>query len=661
MSQLTSCSPQAILDSGVAVVPSDLQNRLDRGLFRYRFGFVTVFGLAFLLLSLALRIGLLCRVADQMDRGAWAVLKTFVVGLVFDVATLSCIVGPVAIIHTLLPDRLFRWKLHRAVAMGSLFLGLFIMLFDLAAEWVFWGEFSARYNFVAVDYLVYTTEVIRNILESFPVGWIVGVLGLLAACLFLLLRPMARQAFESTSTFRGRLMAGLPLTIAPLVLLASLDDSASRVTDNRLNNELAKNGLFSLVAAFRNNVLSYPDFYLCLDRDKAFARERRFLDSPAGRFVTQDPADLRRDIVGAGPEKRCNVVLFVVESLSGEFVGALGTRHGLTPYLDKLADRSLLFTNFYATGTRTTRGLEAVTCSLPPTPGGSVVKWPENKDMFSLGQIFGKRGYDVTFVYGGHGYFDNMNAFFSGNGFRVVDQGGFDRKEITFANAWGACDEDLCSHVMKECDRSQAAGKPFFTLALTTSNHRPYSFPAGKIDVKSGCREGAVKYTDYALGTFIEAAEKKPWFDNTVFVIVADHCANSAGKTDIDVAKYRIPLFIFSPRIVTPRRVDKLAGQIDLAPTLLGILNFSYRSKFFGRDILADGPGRALLGNYQKIGLLEDDSLTLLLPRQETSAYRIIEHYDQRRMNPSSDQVEETVSYYQTADYVLTHGLQKAE
>jgi phosphoglycerol transferase MdoB-like AlkP superfamily enzyme len=320
-----------------------------------------------------------------------------------------------------------------------------------------------------------------------------------------------------------------------------------------------------------------------------------------------------------------------------------------------------VFKRLYATGNRTVRGLEAVALSMPPTPGASIVRRPGNDHLFTLGSPFRERGYDVRFLYGGFALFDNMEAFFAGNGFEVVDRTDLSAEEIGFANAWGVADEDLFRRVIREGDRSQAAGRPFFSLVLTTSNHRPYTYPDGRVPIPSHTgRHGAVQYTDWALGDFLRQAESRPWFRDTVFVIVADHCASSAGKTDVPVRRYHIPLLVYAPGHVEPRRVETLASQIDVGPTLLGLLGFSYRSRFFGRDLLHESGAepRALLATYQRLGLLKRGVLTILSPRQRVETFRV----DMARGREVAAETEpslraDAIAYYQSASFVWRHGL----
>jgi phosphoglycerol transferase MdoB-like AlkP superfamily enzyme len=368
-----------------------------------------------------------------------------------------------------------------------------------------------------------------------------------------------------------------------------------------------------------------------------------------------------------GPAQRLNVIQITVESLSANFLSTFNRASHLTPNLDRIAQQSLVFDQFYATGTRTDRGMEALTLSVPPTPGRSLVKRPNNEHLFTLGSVFRSQGYGTEFIYGGFGYFDNMNYFFGQNGYAVVDRTKVSKSDVTFANVWGACDEDLFRWTTRDADRDAAAGKPFFYFVMTTSNHRPFTYPEGKIDLppKISGRAGGVKYSDYAIGEFFRIAATKPWFNQTVFVIVGDHCASSAGKTELPVENYHIPLIIYAPGgQVKPGTVHTLTSQVDYAPTLLGLLRWTYASRFYGHDVLAqpaDTSGRALLGNYQKLGLYTPGKLTVLKPVGESLAFTYDSRtHEMRRETPNTMARDDAIAYYQTASWIFKHGLQHA-
>jgi len=542
------------------------------------------------------------------------------------------------------------------------------MLFNGVSEYFFWEEFGVRYNFIAVDYLIYTTEVISNIKESYPLPMLLGSIFVidLAIMFFIVKKKLLAPSLESVTKFKDRLFTGIILILLPILSFLIVDLTWAEKTENRYNNELAKNGVYSIFAAFINNELDYETFYAKNRNEENFAYLHTLLKSENSHYLSSDVYDISQQITNQGEEKRYNVIFITVESLSGEFLEYMGSKRGkITPNLDTIATNSLLFTNFYATGTRTIWGLEAVALSAPPKPGQSVIKRPKNENMFSLGHLFKARGYDLKFLYGGNGYFDNMNSFFEKNGYSIIDQGNFEDNEINFSNAWGVCDEDLLNKTLKESDLSFATGKPFLNLVMTTSNHRPFTYPNGRIDIKSPSnRAGAVKYTDYAIGDFIRKAQKKPWFNNTLIVIMADHCAGSAGQTELPVLEYQIPLIIYNPLLIKPQQIDKLSSQIDVGPTLLGLMNWSYKTKFFGKDILKMTPNeeRAFIANYQKLGFIKNNKITILSPQQKVSFYR----FDRKTggmvdIQADTSLLKDAISYYQSANYVYKKRLNKWE
>ncbi|MFZ2163073.1 MAG: LTA synthase family protein [Sideroxyarcus sp.] len=598
------------------------------------------------------------------DVSLGGILGLYGVGLIYDFGFLLYACLPLAIYLLLCPQSIWRQKWHKYILHALLSCSLFVMLFVAVAEWLFWDEFGVRFNFIAVDYLVYSQEVINNILESYPIYPLLAMLAAASIGLGFALRKPVAAALEAPSLSRSRAWMGLASLLAAVVVSAfAVGQNFPRGLDgNAYQRELASNGPFQFFAAFRNNELDYAQFYATLPEQNVAQLIRDEVKEPNARFVGKDPQDIRRIIDNPGNPKRRNIVLVTVESLSAEFLGSFGDKRGLSPNLDALRKQSLSFNNFYATGTRTDRGLEAITLSIPPTPGRSIVKRVGRESGYSsLGQQLKAQGYDSVFIYGGRGYFDNMNAFFGGNGYRIVDQSSVAEEEIRFSNAWGMCDEDLYAQALKVADADHDASKPFFLHLMTTSNHRPYTYPAERIDIPSGTgRDGAVKYTDYAIGQFLAQARQKSWFNQTIFIFVADHTAGSAGKQDLPVNNYHIPLFIYAPGFIQPREIAAVTSQIDLAPTLLGLLDFDYTSTFFGRNVLrADAaPGRALIGNYLHLGLFDGANLAILSPRR---AMR--EHEDalgtSREVSADANNplLRRDIAYFQGASHAFQNGL----
>lgn len=613
-----------------------------------------------ILCSSLLRIFLFFKEWGHIEHSLGNILHIFSLGLFYDIVFSIYFSIFFAVVLLIVPNRFYSSRFSKWLGRSCFFILLLVIYFGVVAEWLFWAEFSTRLNFISVDYLVYGTELTMNMYESYPIILIFSGISAASLATFFGIRRYLKMIFIQ-EPFGRRLFITSSIIAVSLACIYFVGQSPRDSLVNNYSRELASNGLYQLFAAFRNNTLDYDVFYARGDEARLSGMiKAEFSKGP----LDGELFDISRAVNTGSPEKRLNVILISVESLSAEFLSRFGNEQGITPFLDEWRKQCLFFTNFYATGTRTDRGLEAITLSIPPTPGRSLVKRPDNAHLHNLGHEFVKRGYDVAFLYGGRGYFDNMNEFFSGNGYRIVDQTDLESSEITFQNAWGVADEDLYRKTLKEADGAHQNGKPFFFHVMTTSNHRPFTYPAGRIDIPSGTgRFGAVKYTDNTLKEFISSAKERKWFDDTIFVVVADHCAGSAGDVGLPIKKYHIPLFIYSPKYVHPEEVSKTASQIDIAPTLLAILGFSYESYFWGNNILGKRfVERALIGNYQKLGLYKNDNLVILSPRKLIDVMeKPLVQARIKRTTAHDPAALETMAYYQGADYVLKHRMNRWE
>lgn len=597
-----------------------------------------------------------------------AVLSVLPRAVIFDIAFAIYAFIPFISFYVLAPPQLLRGRSFKIFfnAMAGIF--LFALIFDLASEIIFMYEFNARFNFITVDYLVYTGEVIQNIWESYPIVW---YLLTIFTIVFLLLRGLKNTlALEAMPTHIWRDKAYVLGTWTFLLAIAFFGINENHLLKNLPDfaAELSKNGPHALFAAYRNNQIDYDRFYSRLDLEEARRVRCQWQkeDFDATTTFANKECSLEKKISDPKPANPLNVVIVSIESMSANFMRAYGNDKNITPNLDRFTKEGLFFSNIYATGTRTVRGLEAIALSVPPTPGQSIVRRPDNEKLFSLASALRPFGYDAQFLYGGHSIFDNMKEFFESNSFEVWDKGDLAPNEIHFANAWGVCDEDLFSLALKQADAKFAKGKKFLQLIMTTSNHRPYTFPAGKINIPSNTgRDGAVKYTDFAIGDFIKRAKSHPWFNNTLFVFVADHDASVAGGEHIMPRDYKIPLIFYSPKHIPAQNLPLMGSQLDLAPTIMGILHFSYKSKFFGHNLLTAKKQRAFLATYQKISYLEGRSLLVLSPVRKTELFslRAGDLEPEQQMGQivwdTQPMAEQAISLYQTASLQFASGEMK--
>ena len=645
----------------------------------YRTRFSTLFSVLslYILLSFLIRISFLIWSSKDVDFNLIYILRAFFTGFIYDFTVGTLFLFLYGLYLLIIPKKWIGSLFDKGFTYFYLTLVFIIIYFSLLAEIPFWDEFGVRFNFIAVDYLIYTYEVIENINESYPLPFIAVILIALIVFTFVLLKKLNvfKHTFSDKIPISKRFIISFPLLLIAVGLGLIMKNKQADFSNNMVVNELGKNGAFSFVSAFRSNELDYETFYPKLQEKEAYSALKKNLLQENQKFTTKNFDDISRATSG-NQEQKPNIILIAIESFSADFLTEFGNKDHLTPNYDQLSKESIFFTNLYATGTRTVRGMEALTLGVPPTPGNSIVRRPNNENLFSISTIIKSKNYHPYFIYGGDGYFDNMNNFFGGQGFDIVDR---DRgnplsdqiktsrfrikdNEVSFENAWGICDEDLYKQSIKYADLNSKQGKPFFEFVMTTSNHKPYTFPDGKINLPQGDRNAAVKYTDYALGKFIAEAKSKPWFKNTVFVIVADHCASSAGKWEINIAKHHIPAIIFNLNH-SPEKIDRLTSQIDLMPTLFGYLGWNYNTSLYGKDINQTkmGDERAFLGNYRTLGMLKSNIFTQIDDRKRVKQFTVSGN-DQslsELKTKNKSLINETISYYQTASNRFKNGKMK--
>ena len=579
----------------------------------------------------------------------------FWVGLRFDLLVALLYVLPQTARLTLFGERAATGRLGRELAEAEWLIGFLLLPFLLATELVFFEEFESRLNYVAFEYLVYPEEVARNVWQSYPIGlWLSGV-ALTGGGLYLSLRRRfaRRLSVPVPAGRRYGFLAGLLAAAGGLWLTTGM--ASSQLTSDRVANECAGNGLYSFAYYALTCRFDYDRFYLTIDRAEAHDRLRRRVAVPGDEFRGGSANPLDRTARSPRPRRNLNVVLVVEESFGSDFVGALGDGRGLTPHFDALCREGLLFDNFYATGNRTARAIEAVLTGLPPIPTEAILKRDRSGHVHTLANVLESRGYERLFMTGGRGLFDGVRSFATANGFdRFVEQSDF--VDPVFTNAWGVSDEDLFARAVRELDGLHAAGRPFLAMLLTVSNHRPYTYPAGRIPGGGQTREDAVRYADHALGGFFREAGKHRFFGDTMFVVVGDHGARVSGSQLFPMRSYRVPALVVLPG--GERAGDRcrtLACSMDLGPTVMGLLGGEYRTVSFGRNALAIDPrdGRALMQHNHDVALLDAAGrLTVLGADRAAAEYRMDPASFALAPAPSPDacRVADVAAFFQTAD-----------
>ncbi len=514
---------------------------------------------------------------------------------------------------------------------------LFLLLFMEIATPTFLLQYDTRPNRLFIEYLLYPKEVSNMLMKGFGFQLFLGLLFLVGASTFLFKRSKKWFSLGEDPSYVVKLIL-FPLigffiffgARSSLTSIRPINASNAIFSKDQLTNSLALSSLYTVSFAIYSlkNEEDSSKMYGNMEENEALSRTKKYMTALPSEFVNREIPLLHTQKSTHKTEKPYNLVIFLQESLGAEYVGCLDGLP-LTPNIDSLSKEGMLFTNLYCTGTRSVRGIEAVVTGFLPTPSRSVVKLGKSQNgFFTLADVLKKKGYDTSFVYGGGANFDNMASFFNGNGFnRIVDEDDFEEGEYKFKGVWGVSDEDLVTKANNLYKSYE--DKPFFSLMFSSSNHTPFEFPDGRIelyDKEKNTVNNAIKYADFAIGKFFEMAKKEAYYKNTVFVVIADHNTRTYGKNLIPVHKFHIPAFIIAPGIEAGINYNKLCSQIDIPPTLLDLTGQDVETPMPGRnlfDLGRDVAGRAMMQFHSTNAFRVDNQLIVLQPDKEPKQFQV--------------------------------------
>jgi phosphoglycerol transferase MdoB-like AlkP superfamily enzyme len=589
-------------------------------------GFVTIFFLG--------RLGLFAFYFDRISQSGTEYWWSFLYGLRMDTIVASMFLLVPAMIMLLLPSFFRRF--------GSWIIRLYFLLVFLLfiyienATFPFFAEFDVRPNALFIDYLEYPKEVLGNIWASYKLEILISTIMLIifAKCYW----KKTVGYFDSiyNVVYWKRALLFLPIFIILFIGIRSsfkhrpANISDATYTNSHLVNEVTKNSLYAIGYAYYTQRTTEVDVnrYGKMNIDEVFYRIGRRLDLDPKQcnvpFASAVATQHKRD-------KSKNLVIFVQESLGAQFVGALNGKNGekgITPNLDRLSKEGINFTSLYSNGTRSIRGLAGLVAGFLPAPGKGVLKRNKSqKDFFTVAQLLKPYGYHSVFVYGGEKRFDNMASWFYGNGFdEIIDEEKF--VNPNFHGVWGVSDEDLVERANQEFKKLYEKKQSFVSVMFSTSNHTPFDFPEGRIELIDGVEphsvKNAIKFADYAIGKFIDQARKEEYYKDTVFVIAADHNVRVYGDDLLPYKMFRIPGLILGEGI-EPQVVDRLTMQPDVLATaldLVGIDNLRY--PILGRSIFENHKkDMSLMQFHQMYGLRVDNEIAIIQPKKKAVTMRI--------------------------------------
>lgn len=531
-------------------------------------------------------------------------VQLFLQGLRIDVSALCWLFGIPALFTALFLNQNRLGKVWQIILRIWLTLGSIFILFMEVATPNFIETFDLRPNRLFIEYLVSPKEVATMLINGHLTTVIISLVALvLSSVIYWKLSGWAVQNIRYPH-WKFRPLIGL--LVAALVFVGGRSSFAHRginpamvaFSSDPLVNSLVLSSGYSVLYAVQQlkDEEKSSEQYGKMSEEEMFERVKNARGRAASDYIsTEIPTLTYNQATYQGKPK--NIVIILEESLGAQFVGTLGGKP-LTPNFDNLAKEGWLFENLYATGTRSVRGIEAVTTGFTPTPARAVVKLTKSQNnFFSIAELLRRQGYDTSFIYGGEKHFDNMASFFYGNGFsRIIDEK--DYVNPKFKATWGMSDEDLFDKANETFTQLQQEGKPFFSLVFSSSNHDPFEFPDGKIELyeqPKQTRNNAAKYADYALGYFFNLAKKSNYWKDTLFLVIADHDSRAAGDHLVPIKHFRIP-GLFLGEGIEAKRDSRLVSQIDMPTTLLSLAGISGEYPMIGYDLTKDvNPDRAIM------------------------------------------------------------------
>lgn len=583
-------------------------------------------------------------------------VEAFINGLRFDGKMVAFMMIPIGL--TFLCRPIMGWRFIQRL---WLTIAACIAIFLGVLELDFYHEFHQRLNSLVFQYIREDPKTVLSMIwYGYPVVKYMLAWAIITAIIWFIFKLIDRiTRSENSKKYPFYVQLIIFVICAALITLVArgtlrqgspLRWGDAYTTDSPFANQLGLNGTLSLIDAARNVSNRSTVWKATMPPEQAQQIVRSMLLTPSDNLVEADKAVIRRDYQ-PNAEKTLpikNVVVILMESFAGRYVGALGDPNHITPNFDKLAQEGLLFTQFFSNGTHTHQGMFATMACFPNLPAfETLMQEPEGNNKFSgLPQLLSIRDMNDVYVYNGDFAWDNQSGFFSNQGMTTFI-GRNDFVNPVFSDpTWGVSDQDMFARGNEELDKLAKQGKPFYALLQSLSNHTPYALPKD-LPVAAVTDQGsqnehltAMRYSDWALGQFFEKAKQSPYYKDTLFVIVGDHGFGSPMQlTDMDMFRFNVPLLLIAPGIQEKfGKTDTTVGtQVDIVPTIMGRLGGDVRHQCWGRDLLnlpEGDKGFGIIkpsGSDQTVAIIKGNEILIRPSEMEPKLY----HY-QLGANPSA-------------------------
>ncbi|UWY59739.1 LTA synthase family protein [Aliarcobacter butzleri] len=554
-------------------------------------------------------------------------LLTFIYGLRMDTIVI-CIILVIPTIFLAITPKIFSNFISKFLSIYILFF-LLIALFIECASFPFFAQYDLRPNYLFIEYLEYPQEVTSLLFKDYKFQFIavfiliIATIKIYSKSKFINFEQVFKQNYISRILILAPILLVLFLGIRSSLGHRPVNISDALYSENRVINEITKNSLHSLGYAYYSNKKAENNIskYGKIDIKEAY----KVASLAMGINYKDEKKPFYREVKSKlDSKKQKNLVIFIQESMGAQFTGFIG-KQNFTPNLDNLAQDYLSFTNLYSNGTRSVRGLAALTSGTLPINGVEVIKRNKSQeDYFTVASLLKPYGYKSSFIYGGEARFDNMKGWYLGNGFdEVIEQKDF--KNPIFTSTWGVSDEDLVIKANEKFKSYYENNEKFVSVMFSSSNHMPFELPDGKIEfeknIPKASVENAIKYADFAIGKFFELAKKEDYFKDTVFVVIADHNVRVYGDQIVPIDMFQIPAIIVSSDI--PHQIfTNLTSQSDVLATALDLIGIDLSYPILGNSIFKDNKKNINLMIFDEIyAYRKEDKVAILVPNMRIKTY----------------------------------------
>ena len=392
--------------------------------------------------------------------------------------------------------------------------------------------------------------------------------------------------------------------------------------------------------------------------EKAVKLVQKFLNvNPKNNKGFSSP--IARKITAEGKPLRANVILVIMESMAAGKMGRYGSPKNLTPNLDRMAAEAYSFDHFYTSGTHTANGLYSPLFAFPTAMKQHPLKPVTMLTYAGLSNILKDAGYKTAFFLTHDKQFDNIGGFMKANGFeQIISQVDYPAAKVL--STLGVPDDFMFEFSIPRLNEMHKSGSPFLAVLMTVSDHPPFIIPAGIPFTPKSTerREQIVEYADWAIGKFLKLAARQEWFENTLFVFVADHGSNIDAVYDMPLSYFHSPFIIYAPALIKEHRtINRLGGQIDVFPTIMGLLNIPYVNNTLGMDLLKESRPFIYFCADNKLGCLSDEYFLVLRENGGESLYayknRDTQNYSETKKQLAKEMKDYLYSMLQTSQWLI--------